>query len=131
MADLADLYGCSLGFPPQVGTNGQMLWSSGESNVRESLRIILSTRPGERILQPDFGCDLDRYLFEPNNVSTLRLIQEEVRRAITRWESRVKLVDIQVTVNAVDQRAVDIAIYYTLIAMQKQDQLNLTFAQQV
>jgi phage baseplate assembly protein W len=131
MADTADLYGCSLGFPPQVGANGQMLWSSGEANVRESLRLILSTRPGERVLQPDFGCELARYLFEPNNVSTLRLIQEEVQRAITRWESRVKLVDVQVTVNAVDQRAVDIAIQYTLIALQQQEQLNLTFAQQV
>jgi predicted component of type VI protein secretion system len=54
-----------------------------------------------------------------------------VKHAITRWEPRVKLVDVQVTVNPIDQRGVDIAIYYTLIAMQKQDQLNLTFVQQV
>ncbi|WP_201365163.1 GPW/gp25 family protein [Dictyobacter formicarum] len=131
MTNSADLYGRSLGFPPQVGPNGQMLWSSGESNVRESICIILCTRPGERVLQPDFGCGLDRYLFEPNNTSTLRLIQEEVKRAIIRWEPRVALNDIHVSVNPADQRAVDIAIYYTLIAIQKREQLNLTFMQQV
>jgi phage baseplate assembly protein W len=108
-----------------------MLWSTGEANVRESISIILRTQPGERVLQPDFGCELGRYLFEPNNTSTLRLIQEEVKRAITRWEPRVNLSNIQVTINPVDQRAVDIAIYYTLIAMQKQEQFNLTFMQQV
>ena|SRR5205814_1029046 len=130
MADAADLYGRSLGFPPQVGPNGQMLWSAGELNVRESICIILRTRPGERVMQPDFGCRLDRYLFEPNNISTLRLIQEDVKRSIARWEPRVTLNDVQVAVNPFDQRAVDITIYYTLIAMQKPERLNLTFALQ-
>lgn len=131
MRDSTDLYGRSLGFPPQVGPNGQILWSSGEINVRESICIILRTRPGERVMQPDFGCGLDRYLFEPNNTTTLRLIQEEVKNAIARWEPRITLNDIRVTVNPADSRAVDIAIYYTLIALQKQTQLNLTFMQQV
>jgi uncharacterized protein len=130
MADSADLYGRSLSFPPQVGTNGQMLWSAGEANVRESICIILRTRPGERVMQPDFGCPLDNYLFEPNNISTLRLIQEDVKRSIARWEPRVTLNDVQVAVNPFDQRAVDITIYYTLIAMQKPERLNLTFALQ-
>ena len=131
MAGSADLYGRSLGFPPRVGTNGQMIWSVGEVNVRESICIILRTRPGERLMQPDFGCALDSYLFEPNNISTLRLIQEEVKRAIVRWEPRVTLDDIQVTVNPVDFRAVDITIYYTLVATQERgERLNLTFALQ-
>jgi len=131
MADSADLYGRGLGFPPLVGTNGQMLWSTGEVNVRESICIILRTRPGERVMQPAFGCALDSYLFEPNNTSTLRLIQEEVKRAIVRWEPRVTLDDIQVSVNPVDPRAVDITIYYTLVALQKPgERLNLTLALQ-
>ena len=131
MADSVDLYGRGLGFPPLVGPNGQMLWSTGEANVRESICIILRTRPGERVMQPAFGCSLDSYLFEPNNTSTLRLIQEEVKRAIVRWEPRVTLDDIQVTINPVDPRAVDITIYYTLVALQKPgERLNLTLALQ-
>src|ERR1041384_853691 len=110
MVDSADLYGRSLGFPPQVGPNGQMIWSSGELNVREAICIILRTRPGERLMRPDFGCGLDRYLFEPNNTSTLRLIQEEVKRSLARWEPRVRLNDVRVETNASDARAVDITI---------------------
>jgi phage baseplate assembly protein W len=102
----------------------------GELNVRESICIILRTRPGERLMRPDFGCGLDRYLFEPNTVATLRLIQEEVKRAITRWEPRVTLNDVLVATNPTDTRAVDITIYYTLIATRQRDQLNMTFALQ-
>jgi uncharacterized protein len=130
MIDSADLYGRSLGFPPRVGPNGQMLWSVGELNVRESIDIILRTRPGERVMQPDFGCGLDRYLFEPNNMSTLRLIQEEVKRSIAIWEPRVTLDEIQVAVNPDDQRAVDITIYYKLVATEIAERLNLTLALQ-
>jgi len=130
MADAADLYGRSVGFPPRVGPDGKMLWSAGELNVRESICIILRTRPGERLMRPDFGCGLDRYLFEPNNISTLRLIQEEVKRSILRWEPRVTLNDIQVATNQSDPRAVDITIYYTLVATRQRERLNLTFALQ-
>ena len=130
MADANNIYGQSMSFPPRVGTDGRMQWSSGELNVRESICLILRTRPGERIMRPDFGCGLDRYLFEPNNIGTLRLIQEEVKQSILRWEPRVTLNDIVVALNPMDARAVDITIYYTLIATQTQDRLNMTVALQ-
>lgn len=129
MLDSADMYGRSMGFPPRVGPDGRITWSAGELNVRESICIILRTRPGERLMRPDFGCGLDRYLFEPNNVSTLRLIQEEVKRSLVRWEPRVTLNDIQVATNSQDLRSVDITIHYTLVATQKQERLNVTFVQ--
>ena len=130
MADANNIYGQSMSFPPRVGTDGRMQWSSGELNVRESICLILRTRPGERIMRPDFGCGLDRYLFEPNNIGTLRLIQEEVKQSILRWEPRVTLNDIVVALNPMDARAVDITIYYTLIATQTQDRLDMTVALQ-
>lgn len=130
MASSADLYGRGIGFPPRVAPNGQMIWSEGELNVRESICIILRTRPGERIMRPDFGCGLDRFLFEPNTVGTLRLIQEEVKRALKRWEPRITLDDVVVATNAADARAVDITIVYTLIATQRRERLNMTLALQ-
>lgn len=130
MPDSSNLYGQSVEFPPRVGTDGRMQWSAGELNVRESICIILRTRPGERVMRADFGCGLDRYLFEPNDISTLRLIQEEVKQSILRWEPRVSLNDIVVALNPADARAVDITIYYILVATQTPDQLNLTVALQ-
>jgi len=107
-----------------------MVWSEGELNVRESICIILRTRPGERLMRPDFGCGLDRYLFEPNNISTLRLIQEEVKRSLVRWEPRITLNDVLVAINPTNPQAVDITIYYTLVATHSREQVNLTFALQ-
>jgi uncharacterized protein len=130
MTTIADLYGKSLGFPPQVGTTGQMLWSVGELNVRESICIILRTKPGERVLMPLFGCGLDRYLFEPNSVSTLRLIQEEVKSALSRWEPRILLEDVRVETNPVEPRAVDITIYYMLIATQRHERVGVSISLQ-
>jgi phage baseplate assembly protein W len=123
MADQADLYGRSIAFPPRVGPGGSMLWSAGEC-------IILRTQPGERLLRPDFGCGLDRFLYEPNDVATLRLIQEEVRRAITRWEPRVHLDEVRVESDPSDQRAVTITIAYTLVATGRRERLGLSLALQ-
>ena len=126
-----DLYGRSLAFPPQVGANGQMQWSEGEDNVRQSVAIILRTRPGERVLMPEFGCNLEHYLFEPNTIATLRLIQEEVKRALSKWEPRIQLDDVRVDSSVLNTRVmVDITIFYTLIATKAREKVGLTLALQ-
>src|SRR5580658_8735005 len=106
------IYGQGLSFPPRVGPDGAMVWSSGELNVRECICTILRTRPGERVERPSFGCGVDRFLFEPNSIATLRVIQEEVKQALQRWEPRITLNDVTATVNAVDPRDVDVTITY-------------------
>lgn len=130
MTTAADLYGKSLAFPPRVGANGQMVWSEGELNVRESIALILQTQPGERLLLPDFGCGLDRFLFEPNSIATLRQIQEEIKLALSRWERRIRLDDVHVAASPADPRAVDITLYYTLVATQTQERLSMVMALQ-
>lgn len=121
-----DFYGTGVGFPPRVSANHRMVWSSGETNVRECICIILRTRPGERVMLPEFGCGLDRFLFEPNDTSTLRLIQEEIKRALTRWEPRIRLKDVEVSANPNDPRAVHIAVIYELVATGQQERLRMT-----
>lgn len=120
------LYGRGLSFPPRVGPDGALAWSTGELNVRECMCTILRTRSGERVELPSYGCGLDRYLYEPNNVATLRLISEDVQNALTRWEPRIRVDNVTATVNPDDVRAVDVAISYTLIATGIQERLQLT-----
>jgi uncharacterized protein len=122
----ASLYGQGISFPPRVGPDGAIVWSAGELNVRESICTILRTRPGERVELPGFGCGLDRYLFEPNTVPTLRLIVEDVRAALGRWEPRVRLDNVTATVRPDDARAVDVTITYTLVATGTRQGLQLT-----
>jgi|SRR5580692_4867828 phage baseplate assembly protein W len=124
------IYGQGISFPPRVGPDGAIVWSSGELNVRECICTILRTRPGERVELPGFGCGLDRYLYEPNNVATLRLISEDVQTALAKWEPRIRLDDVTATLNPADVRAVDVTISYTLVATGSRERMQMTLSGQ-
>jgi len=124
----ADLYGQGISFPPRVGPDGGIVSSSGELNVRECICTILRTAPGERVERPAFGCGLDRMLFEPNSIATLRLIQDEVTQSAARWEPRVSLNNVTAAVNTNDARDVDVSITYTLVATGVQERLQMTIS---
>lgn len=125
-ANAALLYGQGISFPPRVGPDGGIVWSAGELNVRECLRTLLLTLPGERVERAAYGCGLRRHLYEPNTVATLRLISEDVQLAITRWEPRVRVDDV--TVNSSGARTVDVSVSYTLVASGAAEQMRLTAA---
>lgn len=121
-----DLFGQGPGFPPRVDANGRLAWSRGEDNVRESIRIILLTEPGERILREEFGCGLRRYLFEPNTVTTRQLIRDRIVQAIGRWEPRVTLQDVMVEADASDATMVNITILFRLVVTQAVGRMGIT-----
>ena len=77
--------------------SGKMNYESGAEKVRQSIWIILDTEPGERIMRPDFGCGLRRYLMKPNTTATRALIQRDVNNALRSWEPRIDLESVQVT----------------------------------
>ncbi len=68
----------------------------GESDINESLRILLSTRPGERLIKPEYGCHLHQMVFESNDVTTKTRIKEMVRKAVLFFEPRVELMSVEV-----------------------------------
>lgn len=111
-----DIYGQGLSFPPRVGADGRLAWSSGEDNVRESVRLILMTEPGERLQRPGFGCGLRGFLFEPNTTTTRALIRDRISRAIGEWEPRVQLEAVNVDPDPSDDRAVSVLIIFRLVS---------------
>ena len=54
--------------------------------IRQSLLMLISTRPGERVMRPEYGCDLHRLVFSPNDDTTAGLAIHFVRQAVERWE---------------------------------------------
>ena len=62
----------------------KLLMAADELSVRQSIEIILSTSKGERVMRPDFGCDLNKLLFAPNNGTTQALAEFEVSEALAR-----------------------------------------------
>jgi phage baseplate assembly protein W len=62
-----------------------------EASVRQSILLLLSTIPGERVMRPDYGCELHRLVFSPNDNTTSGLAIHYVRQAIDRWEPRAQI----------------------------------------
>src|SRR4051794_30169112 len=70
---------------------------TGMDRIRQSIEQILDTEPGERIMLPDFGCGLRRYLMEPNTLTTRTAIGKDIESALNRWEPRILLTGVEVT----------------------------------
>ena len=87
-----------LGWPllPLPDEHGSLAWPDLAQSVREGIRIILSTRPGEQLMRPEYGGGLERLLHEPNTVATRREIRDLVNDALQRWERRILLDSVEV-----------------------------------
>jgi uncharacterized protein len=121
-----NIYGQGMSFPPRIGVDGRLAWSEGEDNVRESIRVILLTEPGERLMREEFGCGLRRFLFEPNTVTTRQLIADRITRTIAALEPRVKVEDVSVEPDDKDARLVAVTIQFRLVATQALGRVGLT-----
>jgi phage baseplate assembly protein W len=108
-----------------VGADGRVVWSEGETNVRESIRVILMTEQTERLRAPSFGGSLGRFLFEPNTVTTRRLIQDRITKELAQWEPRIQVQSVDVQADADDPQAAVATITYKLIATQAVERVNV------
>ena len=78
-------------FPVALSPAGGFRLVTGAAELDGSIRMILGTAPGERLLRPDFGCAMWEQTFAPLNASTIGRVEQAVRRSIDRWEPRVEL----------------------------------------
>lgn len=124
----ADTYGRGVAFPVALAPTSRVALSAGPENVATALRLILATEPGERIMLPEFGAGLRRFLFEPNVAATHRQIEDVVRRAVARWEPRVTLEAIDVSVSREDPAAARVDLHYRLVATGTTGQLDVAVA---
>lgn len=125
MMNGGQLYGRSMAFPPRVAADGRMAWSEGETNVRESIRIILKTEQGERLNLPDFGAGLQRYLFEPNTVTTRFQIEDQITKALLLWEPRISVTGVSVEQDPTETQSAIATIEYKLVSTGIQERVNL------
>jgi phage baseplate assembly protein W len=84
-------------FPPQFDAfTGEAYTSQREADIVESLSILLETRPGERVMQPAYGCRLQDLVFEPMNGETRAAIRLAIQQAIMFFEPRITLQSVDV-----------------------------------
>lgn len=114
-----------IAFPPRVGPDGRVAWSSSTQNVRESIKIILQTDFQERVMRPSFGGGLKRFLYEPNTLATRRQIEERTRRALARWEPRAGVEQVSAESAPDDPDTVVLTITYTVRETDARERLRL------
>jgi len=109
---LADFLGKGWSYPvcrdPETGVE----LSYGEQSVRDSIWIILATAPGERVMRPDFGCGIHRYVFATNDAATIRQVTKAVHDALIRWEPRIDVLDVDTEVRGRGDEMLLINVHY-------------------
>ncbi len=89
--------GIGWAFPPGVAADGSTAEAAYEEDIRQAVRIILGTNPGERVMRPDFGAGLNAFVFEPINTTTMAQVQNRVEESLVAWEPRIDVLSVKVT----------------------------------
>jgi len=102
-------------FPPTFSRGGgDVDMVSNAEDIQQSLRILLGTTRGERVMQEAFGCDLQGLLFEEGDQWLMARIERTIRDAISSHEPRITLDDVNVTGQDVRAGTLTVSIRYTI-----------------
>jgi phage baseplate assembly protein W len=106
--------GAGWAFPMHTKASGGISLATGEREIEEAIRLILSTAPGERPMRPEFGCGVHDLAFDPVNPTTAGRVRFEVMTALDRWEPRIEVSDVVVTADGEDTATLFIEIQYEI-----------------
>jgi len=104
--------GSGVTFPFKLDDFGNISFSYYEKSLSESIDIILRTSKGERVMRPDFGCEINDMVFAPNNSNTRSLICHYIEEALIRWEPRIVLEKVEAFPSSDNEARIDIVINY-------------------
>ena len=113
--DSKSFLGTGFRFPVQVDPlTGKVRTSSDEEDIRESIRIILGTQPGERPMLPSFGCNINNFVFGTTDYTSMMLLKREVETSLIMWEPRIKDVEVEIVRSPDEDGALMIEIKYVV-----------------
>ena len=104
--------GVGWAFPPGVGSDGGNAIVVYEEDVKQSIRIILGTDKGERVMRPNFGAGLRSFVFGPKSSTTLQRVKTRVQDALTTWEPRIDVMQVKVTIDPRERSKMLIDVTY-------------------
>lgn len=107
-----DILGSGWRFPISTNNKEQIAISQYEEKIAQAIMIILSTAKGERVMRPDFGCDIHAFTFAIINTATLTQIKSAVTEALILWEPRIEVADVQTFTGHIDRGILEIKVIY-------------------
>lgn len=128
MADATkDFLGSGWKFPPRLDSRGRIELAHQEQDVEEAVQIILLTNKGERPMRPEFGSELARLQFAPNDGATAGLARRYVQEALARWEPRIEVTEVIAGPDRADPARLNIDIRYLVRATNSERNLVFPF----
>ena len=121
----SEFVGAGWSFPLELDQTGSFALVTDDREIQQAIRLIIGTAYGERPMRPDFGCAIHDFVFAEASAATAGQIAAEVRASLYRWEPRIDIDDIQVTVDEVDRSLLYIDIRYHI--RNTNDPRNLVF----
>ena len=110
----AGFTGRGFSWPMGVDHTGSIALTTGPEDLDRSMRIVLATAPGERVMRPQFGCRIWEMMFEPVTANLLGAMSDAVHDALAQWEPRVAVDDVTVHADGDDASLVRIVVRYTV-----------------
>jgi phage baseplate assembly protein W len=123
----ADFLGSGWKFPIQPDATGRLGWVAGEANVEQSLRILLQTALGERVMRFDYGTRAPELVFAPGSQRYLRLLETSVSEAVRDYEPRVTLDSVLAEVDPRAPESVTVSVTYRVRATNTRGNLVYPF----
>jgi len=117
--------GRGISWPMGVDHTGALRMSEGPADLDRSIRVVIATAPGERVMRPQFGCRIWDMLFEPVTANLMGQMAQAVRDALAQWEPRAVVEDVEVHQDDDDHALVHIAVRYVVKATN--DKRNLVY----
>ncbi len=109
-----DFIGQGWRFPILPDSSGGLGYVSGDDNVEQSVKILLLTALGERVMRPSFGTRARSMVFAPGSIQNLRLLEVSIREALVEFEPRVQVESIRAEANPAQPWRVDVDIRYLI-----------------
>ncbi|MGR4882458.1 GPW/gp25 family protein [Streptomyces sp. LARHCF249] len=106
--------GAGWAFPLRTDATGAIALVDQDREISESIHLVLGTAPGERPMRPEFGCGIHQYAFAPGDSDTAGRISHAVRRALDRWEPRIAVDAVDVSLDGADDGVLYISVRYTV-----------------
>jgi uncharacterized protein len=109
-----DIVGNGWSFPIGVDARGRVALSRREHDIEEAIKVILMTSKGQRVMRPEFGCQIHELVFAPNDATTAGLAVYYVEEALRMWEPRIRLLDVSAAPDAENDGRLMIHISYEI-----------------
>src|SRR6185503_876015 len=114
-------------FPILPDLTGGLRYASGDENVEQSLKILLMTNLGQRVMRFDFGSKAPSLVFSPGSVQYLGLLETTIREAVRDWEPRVELEEVRAEPDLDDESRITVNIGYRVLRTNTRNNLVFPF----